>query len=114
MHQVEVLSDEPGHREERTGLHELEFIEVRRHWFDRPISLDTHGTLNVLNLVEGAAATVVSPTGDFAPFEVHYAESFIVPAAVGAYELHPSPAGAPVQCGVVIASVRGTETDLVR
>ena len=114
VHQVEVLSDEPGHREERTGLHELEFIEVRRHWFDRPISLDTHGTLNVLNLVEGAAATVVSPTGDFAPFEVHYAESFIVPAAVGAYELHPSPAGAPVQCGVVIASVRGTETDLVR
>ena len=25
-----------GWREERTGLHEREFIETRRHWFTRP------------------------------------------------------------------------------
>ena len=105
--QVEVLRDEPGHREERTGLHELEFIEVRRHWFDRPITLDTRGTVNVLNLVEGASATLKSASGAFEPFQVHYAESFIVPAAVGAYELHPDRASAG--CGVVVASVRGTE-----
>ncbi|WP_194410854.1 class I mannose-6-phosphate isomerase [Microbacterium cremeum] len=105
---VDVLHDQPGHRIERTGLHELEFIEVQRHWFDRPVGLDTRGTVNVLNLVEGAAATVVSPDGAFAPFQVHYAETFIVPAAVGAYELHPA-AGAEGTLGVVVASVRGTE-----
>ncbi|MDR0594227.1 MAG: class I mannose-6-phosphate isomerase [Bifidobacteriaceae bacterium] len=104
---VDLLLDEPDHREERTGLHELEFIEVRRHWFGGEIDLDTRGTLNVLNLVAGRAAEVVSPTGAFAPFAVHYAETFIVPAAVGAYSLRPSQPGA--ECGVVVASVRGTE-----
>lgn len=105
---VDVLHDEPGHRIERTGLHELEFIEVQRHWFERPVTLDTRGTVNVLNLVEGAAATVVSPSGAFAPFEVHYAETFIVPASVGAYELHPVD-GVDGPLAVVVASVRGTE-----
>lgn len=106
---VDVLHDEPGHRIERTGLHELEFIEVQRHWFERPIPLDTKGTVNVLNLVEGAAATVVSPVGAFEPFEVHYAETFIVPAAVGTYELRPAGESGG-RFGVVVASVRGTET----
>lgn len=104
---TEVLSDDPGHREERTGLHELEFIETRRHWFDRPIELDTHSTLNVLNLVEGTAARVVSPDSRFAPFEVHYAETFIVPAAVGPYRVEPL--RHTERCGIIVASVRGTE-----
>jgi hypothetical protein len=38
----------------------------------------------VLNLVEGEEAVVESPSGAFAPYVVHYAETFIVPAAVGA------------------------------
>lgn len=105
---VDLLHEEPGHRVERTGLHELEFIEVQRHWFDRPVALDTRGTVNVLNLVEGSAVTVVSPAGAFEPFEVHYAETFIVPAAVGAYELHPAE-GDVGELAVVVASVRGTE-----
>jgi len=105
---VQVVAEEPGHREERTGLHELEFIETRRHWFVRAIHLDTAGTVNVLNLVEGAAAVVASPSGAFEPFEVHYAETFIVPAAVGPYDL--TPAGGASRCGVVVASVRGTAT----
>jgi mannose-6-phosphate isomerase class I len=108
--QVVTLADQPGHRTERTGLHELEFIEVQRHWFDRRISLDTSGTVNVLNLVEGDAVLVVSPTGAFEPFEVHYAETFIVPAAVGAYDLEPAPGSTRSEFGVVVASVRGTST----
>ena len=75
-----MLASEPGLVEERTGLHELEFIEVRRHWFDRRAAHDTEGTVNVLNLVEGDEVVVESPTGAFAPFVVHYAETFIVPA----------------------------------
>jgi mannose-6-phosphate isomerase class I len=79
-----------GWREERTGLHSLEFIETRRHWFSTPVSHDTRGNLNVLNLVEGDAAIVESPTSAFPPFTVHYAETFIVPAEVGLYTIRPA------------------------
>ena len=91
--QVETLGSGPGWVEERTGLHALEFIEVRRHWFTDVVEHDTAGTVNVLNLVEGAEAVVESPTGSFAPFVVHYAETFIVPAQVGRYRIRPHGAG---------------------
>ena len=84
-----------GWREERTGLHEREFIETRRHWFTKAVAHDTHGGVNVLNLVEGEAAVVESPTGAFEPFVVHYAETFIVPAAVGPYTIRPLAAPRP-------------------
>ena len=79
------MREREGVREERTGLHELEFIEVRRHWFTDEAAHDTEGTVNVLNLVEGDEVEVASPTGAFAPYRIHYAETFIVPAAVGPY-----------------------------
>ncbi len=44
----------------------------------------------MLNLVEGRAALVTSPTGAFDPVEVHYAETFIVPASVGRYTVRPA------------------------
>lgn len=106
--QVEVISDADGVREERTGLHELEFIEVRRHWFDTEAAHDTDGTVNVLNLVEGDVAEVVSPTGAFDPFRVHYAETFIVPAAVGPYLVRRTADSTASQFATVTASVRGT------
>ena len=77
-------------REEKTGLHEFEFIETRRHWFTGSVPHDTCGTVNVLNLVEGDAAIVESPSGAFLPFTVHYGETFIVPAQVGAYTVSPA------------------------
>jgi mannose-6-phosphate isomerase class I len=89
QNQVELVAEGDGWREERTGLHALEFIETRRTWFTRPVIHDTAGNLNVLNLVEGDAALVESPTQAFEPFEVHYAETFIVPAVVGAYTIRP-------------------------
>ena len=54
-----------GWREERTGLHEREFIETRRHWFTAPVHHSTGGGVNVLNLCEGREAVVESPTGQF-------------------------------------------------
>ena len=45
--------------------------------------------MNVLNLVAGEAAVVESPNGEFEPLVVHYAETFIVPAAVGPYTIRP-------------------------
>lgn len=86
---VKPIAEGDGWREERTGLHEFEFIETRRHWFTKPVAHDTEGTLHVVSLVEGDAAIVESPTGAFAPFKVHYAEAFIVPAAVGKYTIRP-------------------------
>jgi mannose-6-phosphate isomerase class I len=86
---VEVASGE-GWREERTGLHPLEFIETRRHWFTAPVPHHTGGNLHVLNLVEGDEAIVESPTESFQPISVHYAETFIVPAAAGAYTIRPA------------------------
>ncbi|MFI6423719.1 class I mannose-6-phosphate isomerase [Promicromonospora sp. NPDC050880] len=105
---VETVAEGDGWREERTGLHELEFIEVRRHWFTGPVDHDTGGTVNVLNLVEGSAAVVESPDGAFEPFVVHYAETFIVPAAAGRYRVRPL--GGEPRHATVKAFVRGTET----
>jgi mannose-6-phosphate isomerase class I len=93
-------------REERTGLHELEFIETRRHWFSGTVAHDTGGGVNVLNLVQGEEAVVESPTGAFEPFVVHYAETFIVPAAVGAYTIRPHGLAAGHECATLKAFVR--------
>ncbi len=86
VNRIEPVAEGPGWREERTGLHEMEFIETRRHWFTAPVPHDTAGGVNVLNLVQGEAAIV---EGAFEPFVVHYAETFIVPAAVGRYTIRP-------------------------
>jgi len=97
INKFEPLSGQPGWREERTGLHRREFIETRRHWFTDAVRHDTRDGVNVLNLVEGEAAVVESPHGAFEPFTVHYAETFIVPAAVGEYVVRPvKPATKPL------------------
>jgi hypothetical protein len=108
--QVEEIRREPGLVEERTGLHELEFIETRRHWFENEAAHDTEGTVNVLNLVEGDEVEVVSPTGAFAPYTIHYAETFIVPAAVGPYVIRRSPNSRSDRFATVKAYVRGTRS----
>jgi mannose-6-phosphate isomerase class I len=87
---VDRVASGPGWVEERTGLHALEFIETRRHWFTERVTHDTQGTVNVLNLVEGDEAIVESPTAAFDPFPVHYAETFIAPAILGRYTIRPA------------------------
>ena len=95
-----------GWREERTGLHPREFIENRRHWFTQAVPHDTLGGVNVLNLIAGEEAMVESPDGAFEPFVVHYAETFIIPAAVGGYTLRPHGAAVGSECATVKARVR--------
>lgn len=106
INRVEFMEKGSGWSEERTGLHELEFIETRRTWFDAVAPHDTRGTVNVLNLIEGREAVVESPTGSFDPFVVHYAETFIVPAAVGAYTIRPYGESEGSRCGTIKAFVR--------
>ncbi|MEA5013008.1 MAG: class I mannose-6-phosphate isomerase [Candidatus Limiplasma sp.] len=95
-----------GWRCEHTGLHQREFIETRRYWFTGPVPLDTRGNVHMLNLVQGEEAVVQSPQGAFPPFVVHYAETFIIPAAVGPYTLIPSGPGKGQEMGVIQAYVR--------
>ena len=64
------------------------------------------GGVNVLNLVEGEEAVVESPTGAFEPYVVHYAETFIVPAAVGEYTIRPYGAAVGTECATIKAFVR--------
>ncbi|HHT3124375.1 TPA: class I mannose-6-phosphate isomerase [Raoultella ornithinolytica] len=107
VNQVEPVAEGEGWREERTGMHEREFIETRRHWFTAPVTHHTQGRVNVLNLVEGDEAIVDSPSGAFAPFVVHYAETFIIPAAVGEYRISPSGKGSGQPLATIKAWVRG-------
>ena len=106
INRIEALSEGPGWKEERTGLHELEFIETRRRWFSGVTSHNTRGTVNVLNLVEGREATVESPNGAFDPFVVHYAETFVVPAAVNEFTIRPSGEAEGSTCATIQAFVR--------
>lgn len=107
VNQVEPIAEGEGWREERTGLHEREFIETRRHWFSAPVVHHTHGGVNVLNLVEGDRAIVDSPSGAFAPFTVRYAETFIIPADVGEYRISPSGETSGKPLATIKAWVRG-------
>ncbi len=91
-------------REERTGLHPDEPLETRRHWFTDVVPHETGDTVNVLCLVEGEKAIVESPKNEFDPFVVRYAETFVIPAAVGAYTIRPVKSGDT--CATMKAFVR--------
>jgi mannose-6-phosphate isomerase len=102
----EPIGDGDGWREERIGLDREHFIETRRHWFQKPVRHHTHHSVNVLNLVEGEEIMVESPAGAFAPFSVHYAETFIVPASVVEYTIRPHGPSIGHQCATIKAFVQ--------
>jgi mannose-6-phosphate isomerase class I len=103
---IEDVDSGNGWREERTGLHELEFIETRRHWFTEKVTHHTNSGVNLLNLVEGREAIIESPTGAFTPFVIHYAETVILPASLGAFTIRPHGEGIGQTCGTLKAYVR--------
>jgi len=104
VNRIQKTGEGIGWTEERTGLHELEFIETIRHWFSSVVEHDTSDGVHVLNLVEGEEAIVESPSADFEPFHVHYAETLIVPATTGRYSIRP--ANGVHRCATIRASVR--------
>ena len=106
LNQTRQVASGEGWREEHTGLHESEFIETRRFWFTGTTRHNTGGGVNVINLVEGCEAIVESPSGAFEPFTVHYAETFIVPAAVGEYTVRPYGASEGRECAIIKAFVK--------
>lgn len=88
---------------ERTGLHEREFLDTYRISTSTELPIHRNGSVHMLNLVEGELATLISEDGRFAPMELHYAETCIVPEAAGTYLIH-SIDGTCVR--IVIACVR--------
>ena len=56
-----------------------------------------------MNLVDGCQATLVSVDDSFEPFEIHYAETCIIPQAAGNFKL-VSTDGTPIKA--IIACVR--------
>ncbi|MDQ0913919.1 class I mannose-6-phosphate isomerase [Paenibacillus sp. V4I5] len=104
---VESVAEGEGWREERTGLHEFQFIETRRHWFSEPVLHEGNGSVHMLNLVEGDEAVVESPEGLFEPFIIHYAETFIIPASVGQYVIKPSGPSIGKTIATIKAFVKG-------
>jgi mannose-6-phosphate isomerase class I len=106
INQVEKIAEGDEWYEERTGLDVTSFIETRRHWFTGKVEHNTNGIVNVLNLIEGREAIVESPTNAFEPYIIHYAETFIVPAEVGAYTVRPHGESEGKQCATIKAFVR--------
>jgi mannose-6-phosphate isomerase class I len=106
VNNIQVVAEGDGWVEERTGLHEREFIETRRHWFTKKVEHHTNGGVHVICLVEGDEVIVESPANAFEPFVVHYAEVFIVPAKVGAYTIRPYGTGEGQKCGTLKGYVR--------
>ncbi len=106
INQVRKVAEGDGWTEEATGLHAREFIETRRHWFTKKVVHNTFGGVNVLNLIEGREIIVESPGGRFEPFVVHYAETFIIPAAVGEYTIRPHGESEGSECATIKAYVR--------
>lgn len=106
VNQFKIIAKGDGWIEEKTGLHNTQFIETRRHTFSMPVHHETKGSVNVLNLLEGEEIIVESIHGEFEPFIVHYAETFIVPASVGQYSIRPYGTSEGKECITIKAYVR--------
>lgn len=102
LHQEETVFEEPGKLVERTGLHDREFIDTHRYTLTEPMTVDTDDSVLVMNLVDGRSAWIESLDGSFPPFEIHYAETVIVPASVAECRLVPG----DEEIKIVIAAVR--------
>lgn len=89
VNNIEVIHDSDDYLEEKTGLHELEFIETRRFTSSKKTYHQCTDGFHMLNLVEGSSAVIESPTNQFEPFVVHYAETFILPSAAKEYTIRP-------------------------
>lgn len=100
--QAVTMEKDPGSEVERTGLHNREFIDTYRYTLSEAYEISMDDSVHVMNLVDGSHAYIESTDGSFEPFEIHYAETAIVPAAVGSYRIVPGEG----EIKMIVASVR--------
>lgn len=103
INHFETITEGNDYTEEHTGLHEREFIETRRCRIREKHYAKTNGSVIQANVVDGRGAIIESPTNAFEPFEVHYAETYIIPESVKEYTIRPL----DEEVTVVQAYVRG-------
>lgn len=106
VNDVVVLDESKGVKRERTGLHELEFIDTERVWFDKPFTTKTGNTFHSIMLIEGDSATITSDDNSFEPLTINYAECFIIPAHVNAFTITPDKGN---EFAIIDAFVRDTK-----
>ncbi len=106
INRIETVQSGDGWVEEKTGLHEREFIETRRFWFTKSVTVEMTDSVYVGCVIEGEEISIESPSRDFEPFTVHYAETFIVPAQVKHFTMKPSNLMNSNSCAVILAFVR--------
>ena len=106
VNHINPIEENEKYKEESTGLSNRHSIETRRHIFKDEVIHETFGSVNVLNLVEGEEVTVESLNGEFEPFVVHYAETFIIPACVEKYKIKTSGKSKGKQVATIKAYIR--------
>jgi mannose-6-phosphate isomerase class I len=100
---ITTLGEDGLNKVERTGLHEREFIETRRYTITTKYIMESEGSVSTCNVVDGEGAVIESLDGSFEPYEVHYAETFIIPESVKEFAIRPI--GKEVK--ILRATVRG-------
>jgi mannose-6-phosphate isomerase class I len=83
--QPQVIESGPGWELIHQPTHRDHFYDVHRYRFSSSVAATTGDSCHVLSLVEGR--TVLLETANGARQRFHYAETFVVPAAAGAYRL---------------------------
>lgn len=82
--QPQLLDDGPDWRLVRLPAHSEHAFEVYRFEFSSTFEWETGESFNLMNLVSGSS--IILETGE-RRHEIHWAETFIVPAAAGSYRL---------------------------
>ena len=85
MPEPRIVREGSGWSELELGRHPDLFFAVHRLDFADAVDDETHGRVNVLNLVAGEEVEIETESGDV--HELSYAETIVVPAAVGRYRI---------------------------
>jgi len=89
INRFEIIHEDDTYKEEKTGLHEYQFIETRRYTLWGRAKLEGNGSVSMCNVVDGKGIIISSPDNSFEPYIVNYAETFIIPASIKKFSFEP-------------------------
>jgi len=87
----QIISQNENCLVEHLPTHPAHFYDVYRYTFDKEISMETNHKFHVWMLVEGSSVVVETEYGMKQRF--NYAETFVIPAAAGAYSIRNESGG---------------------